>query len=41
MGIIALTLKTKLLDAIIVRSAGAIRIKGDTTEFIAVPMGVI
>jgi hypothetical protein len=34
-GAIALTEKAKLLQAVIVRSAGAIRIKGDTTEFVA------
>ncbi len=35
LGSIAMTLKAKLLDAVIIRSAGAIRIKGDTTEFVA------
>lgn len=35
LGAIPLTLKAALLDAVIVRSAGGIRIKGDTTEFIA------
>jgi hypothetical protein len=35
LGIIALTLKAKLLDAVIIKSAGAVRIKGDTTEFVA------
>lgn len=35
LGKIALTLKTQLLDAVVIRSAGAIRIKGDTTEFVA------
>ncbi|WP_132054795.1 TonB-dependent receptor [Pseudocnuella soli] len=35
MGTIALTLKSKLLQEVVVRSAGAIRIKGDTTEFVA------
>jgi hypothetical protein len=35
LGIIPLTLKAKLLDAVIIRSAGAVRIKGDTTEFVA------
>jgi hypothetical protein len=34
-GTFALTPKSKLLDAVIIRSAGAIRIKGDTTEFVA------
>jgi hypothetical protein len=35
LGSISLTLKSKLLDAVVIRSAGAIRIKGDTTEFVA------
>ncbi|HTM93090.1 MAG TPA: carboxypeptidase-like regulatory domain-containing protein, partial [Flavisolibacter sp.] len=35
LGTIPLTLKAKLLDAVIIRSAGAVRIKGDTTEFVA------
>src|SRR5438067_13132818 len=35
LGPISLTLKSKILDAVVVRSAGAIRIKGDTTEFVA------
>ncbi|HEU0064402.1 MAG TPA: outer membrane beta-barrel protein, partial [Flavisolibacter sp.] len=35
LGNIPLTLKSKLLDAVVVKSAGAIRIKGDTTEFVA------
>ena len=35
LGTVPLTLKAKLLDAVIVRSAGAVRIKGDTTEFVA------
>ncbi len=35
LGIIPLTLKSKLMDAVVIRSAGAIRIKGDTTEFVA------
>ena len=35
LGTIPLTLKSKLLDAVVVRSSGAIRIKGDTTEFVA------
>jgi hypothetical protein len=35
LGPIPLTLKAALLDAVIVRSSGGIRIKGDTTEFIA------
>src|SRR6476620_8450067 len=34
-GSIPLTLKSSLLDAVVIKSAGAIRIKGDTTEFIA------
>ncbi|SHE64275.1 Carboxypeptidase regulatory-like domain-containing protein [Cnuella takakiae] len=34
-GRISLTLKSKLLSEVVVRSAGAIRIKGDTTEFVA------
>jgi len=34
-GTIPLTLKASLLDAVVIRSAGAIRIKGDTTEFVA------
>jgi len=35
LGTIALTQKAQLLQAVIIRSAGAIRIKGDTTEFLA------
>ncbi|MES2880508.1 MAG: outer membrane beta-barrel protein, partial [Bacteroidota bacterium] len=35
LGIIALTEKTKLLEAVVIKSAGAVRIKGDTTEFVA------
>ena len=35
LGTIPLTLKSQLLDAVVIRSAGAIRIKGDTTEFVA------
>jgi hypothetical protein len=35
LGTLALTLKSKLLQEVVVRSAGAIRIKGDTTEFVA------
>ena len=35
LGTIPLTLKAKLMDAVIIKSAGAIRIKGDTTEFVA------
>ncbi len=35
MGIVALTEKAKLLDAVVIKSAGAVRIKGDTTEFVA------
>lgn len=34
-GNIPLTQQAKLLQAVIIRSAGAIRIKGDTTEFVA------
>src|SRR5678815_2777040 len=32
LGTVPLTLKAKLMDAVIIKSAGAIRIKGDTTE---------
>lgn len=35
LGQIPLTQKSQLLQAVIVKSAGAIRIKGDTTEFVA------
>ena len=35
LGQLTLTPASKLLDAVIVRSNGAIRIKGDTTEFVA------
>jgi hypothetical protein len=35
LGKIPLTLKSQLLDAVVIKSAGAIRIKGDTTEFVA------
>ncbi len=35
LGTIPLSLKSQLLDAVVIRSAGAIRIKGDTTEFVA------
>jgi len=35
LGTVALTQKAQLLQAVIIRSAGAVRIKGDTTEFIA------
>jgi hypothetical protein len=35
LGTIPLTLKSALLDAVVIRSAAAIRIKGDTTEFAA------
>jgi hypothetical protein len=35
LGNIPLTLKSKLLDAVVVKSSGAIRIQGDTTEFVA------
>src|SRR5215203_2382306 len=35
LGTIALTLKSQLLETVVVKSAGAIRIKGDTTEFVA------
>jgi hypothetical protein len=34
-GSIPLTPKTRLLENIVIRNAGAIRIKGDTTEFVA------
>jgi len=34
-GSVPLTLKSKLLNAVIIRSSGAIRVKGDTTEFVA------
>ena len=34
-GTIALTQRSQLLQAVIIKSAGAIRIKGDTTEFVA------
>lgn len=34
-GTISLTLRSKLMEAVVVRSAGAVRIKGDTTEFVA------
>jgi hypothetical protein len=35
LGSIALTLKSQLLQAVVIRSAGSIRIKGDTTEYVA------
>ena len=35
MGQVTLTPASKLLDAVIIRANGAIRIKGDTTEFVA------
>ena len=35
LGTIPMTLKSKLLDVVIIRSAAAIRLKGDTTEFTA------
>lgn len=35
LGTAALTLKAHLLENVVIRSAGAIRIKGDTTEFVA------
>jgi len=35
LGDIFMTLKSKLLDEVIVRTGAAIRIKGDTTEFVA------
>src|SRR6478672_4953045 len=35
LGQIPLTLKSSLLDAVVIRSAGSVRIKGDTTEFVA------
>lgn len=34
-GKLAMTQRAQLLQAVIIRSAGAIRIKGDTTEFVA------
>ena len=34
-GAIALTQSAHLLQAVIIKSAGAVRIKGDTTEFVA------
>jgi hypothetical protein len=35
LGAISMTRQAQLLQAVIIRSAGAIRIKGDTTEFVA------
>jgi hypothetical protein len=35
LGIVALTQKSQLLQTVLIKSAGAIRIKGDTTEFVA------
>ncbi len=35
LGTIALTQKAQLLQAVIIKSAGSVRIKGDTTEFVA------
>jgi hypothetical protein len=35
LGIVALTPKSHLLQNVIIKNAGAIRIKGDTTEFVA------
>jgi hypothetical protein len=35
MGQIALTLRSKIMETVVIRSAGAVRIKGDTTEFMA------
>lgn len=35
MGIVSMTPVSKLLDAVIVKTTGAIRLKGDTTEFVA------
>jgi hypothetical protein len=35
LGKIPLTLKSQILQAVVIRSSGAIRIKGDTTEFVA------
>ena len=35
LGIVALTQRAQLLQTVIIKSAGAIRIKGDTTEFVA------
>lgn len=34
-GSIPLSLKSRILETVILRSAGAIRVKGDTTEFVA------
>jgi hypothetical protein len=34
-GKISMTLLSRLMDAVIIRSASAVRIKGDTTEFVA------
>lgn len=35
LGTIFMTMKSKLLDEVVIKSVGAIRIKGDTTEFVA------
>ena len=35
LGQVPLTLKASLLEAVVVKSAGSVRIKGDTTEFVA------
>jgi Outer membrane protein beta-barrel family/Carboxypeptidase regulatory-like domain len=35
LGDIFMTMKSKLLDEVVIRTAAAIRIKGDTTEFVA------
>lgn len=35
LGSVALTLRSKLLQAVVIRSTGSIRIKGDTTEYVA------
>jgi hypothetical protein len=35
MGLVNLTPASKLLEAVIIKTVGAIRIKGDTTEFVA------
>jgi hypothetical protein len=35
LGSIPMSLKSRILEAVILRSSGAIRVKGDTTEFVA------
>ena len=35
LGLVALTQRSQLLQTVLIKSAGAIRIKGDTTEFVA------